>query len=96
MKIFLAAATGAIGKRLVPLLVKAGHTVTGTTRNTDKAEAIRTAGAAPAVVDALDAKTVREGRNRAVLRRFLRAGKCDRRRRRCIKADPQAASPHRR
>jgi 2-alkyl-3-oxoalkanoate reductase len=45
--------------------VKAGHTVTGTTRNADKAEAIRTAGAAPAVADALDARAVREAVTRA-------------------------------
>jgi nucleoside-diphosphate-sugar epimerase len=31
MKIFLAGATGAIGKRLSPLLLRAGHTVSGTT-----------------------------------------------------------------
>jgi 2-alkyl-3-oxoalkanoate reductase len=49
----------------VPLLVKAGHTVTGTRRNADKAEAIRTAGAAPAVVDALDARAVRDAVTRA-------------------------------
>jgi len=33
MKVFLAGATGAIGKRLVPLLVSAGHKVTGITRH---------------------------------------------------------------
>jgi nucleoside-diphosphate-sugar epimerase len=54
MKVFLAGATGAIGKRLVPLLVKAGHTVTGTTRSQSKAESLRSAGATPAVLDALN------------------------------------------
>lgn len=58
MKVFLAGATGAIGTRLVPLLVRAGHTVTGTTRHRDKAEAIRAAGAIPAVVNALEAQEV--------------------------------------
>ena len=43
MKIFLAGATGAIGKRLVPLLLEAGHRVTGTTRSAAKAEALRAA-----------------------------------------------------
>ncbi len=54
MKVFLAGATGAIGKRLVPLLVKAGHTVTGTTRSRSKAELVRAAGATPAVLNALN------------------------------------------
>jgi nucleoside-diphosphate-sugar epimerase len=53
MRVFLAGATGAIGARLVPLLVNAGHTVTGTTRDPAKADRIRAAGASPVVVDAL-------------------------------------------
>ena len=55
MRVFLAGASGAIGRPLVPRLVAAGHDVTGTTRSRERAEAIRTAGATPAVVDALDA-----------------------------------------
>lgn len=55
MKIFLAGATGAIGKRLVPLLVDAGHEVVGTTRSKDKGEALRAAGVEPVVVDVFDA-----------------------------------------
>jgi len=55
MKIFLAGAAGAIGKRLVPLLLDAGHHVVGTTRSTTKADALRTAGAEPIVVDVFDA-----------------------------------------
>jgi uncharacterized protein YbjT (DUF2867 family) len=47
MKVFLAGATGAIGKRLIPLLVNAGHRVTGTTRHRNKAEALRSAGTTP-------------------------------------------------
>jgi nucleoside-diphosphate-sugar epimerase len=58
MKIFLAGATGAIGKRLVPLLVKAGHRVTGTTRSAAKGEALRAAGVEPAVVDVFDAQAL--------------------------------------
>src|SRR5262245_28110959 len=53
MRVFLAGATGAIGARLVPLLVNAGHTVTGTTRDPAKADRIRAAGCSPVVVDAL-------------------------------------------
>jgi nucleoside-diphosphate-sugar epimerase len=55
MKIFLAGAAGAVGKRLVPLLVDAGHHVVGTTRSTNKADALRTAGVEPVIVDVFDA-----------------------------------------
>jgi nucleoside-diphosphate-sugar epimerase len=55
MKIFLAGAGGAIGRRLTPLLRKAGHTVAGTTRSRDKAAAIAALGAEPVVVDVFDA-----------------------------------------
>ena len=41
MRIFLAGAGGAIGRRLTPLLRAAGHEVTGTTRSPDKAAALR-------------------------------------------------------
>jgi len=54
MRIFLAGATGAIGKRLVPLLINSGHQVTGMTRSATKADALRAAGAEPAVVDVFD------------------------------------------
>ncbi len=59
MKIFLAGASGAIGKRLVPILVGKGHTVTGTTRTVVKADAIRAQGAEAVVVDGLDAEAMR-------------------------------------
>jgi uncharacterized protein YbjT (DUF2867 family) len=52
MKIFLAGATGAIGRQLVPLLLNAGHRVVGTTRSTAKADGLRTAGVEPVAVDA--------------------------------------------
>jgi nucleoside-diphosphate-sugar epimerase len=55
MRIFLAGATGAIGKRLVPLLLDAGYSVIGTTRSTIKADGLRTAGAEAVVVDVFDA-----------------------------------------
>ncbi len=54
MKVFLAGATGAIGRRLVPLLVQAGHSVTGMTRSAEKAGGLRASGADAAIVDALD------------------------------------------
>ena len=58
MKIFVAGATGAVGKRLIPLLVEAGHRVTGTTRQPDKMMSIRSAGATPALLNALVADEV--------------------------------------
>ena len=45
MRVFVAGASGAIGRPLVPRLVAAGHEVTGTTRSEQRAEAIRAAGA---------------------------------------------------
>jgi len=59
MKIFLAGATGAIGRPLVARLVAAGHDVTGTTRSAERAVRIKELGAAPAVLDVLDAAAVR-------------------------------------
>jgi len=65
MRIFVAGATGAIGRRLVPLLVANGHSVIGTTRTPGKADALRAAGASPVVLDALDRDAVGEALNRA-------------------------------
>ena len=59
MKVFLAGATGAVGKRLVPMLVAAGHQVVGMTRTPEKASVLRAAGAEPVVADALDGDAVR-------------------------------------
>ena len=59
MRIFLAGAGGAIGRRLTPLLVKQGHQVVGTTRSADKAGAIRAMGAEPVVVDVFDADALK-------------------------------------
>ena len=55
MRVFLAGAYGAIGRRLIPLLVKAGHEVTGTTRSPESAEKLAKAGVHPAVLDVFDA-----------------------------------------
>lgn len=55
MNIFLAGATGAIGRRLVPLLRDAGHAVTGTSRSAEKASALKVLGARGVVVDVYDA-----------------------------------------
>ena len=58
MKVFVAGATGALGKQLVPMLVERGHEVTGMTRTPSKEESIRSMGARPAVADALDPEAV--------------------------------------
>jgi nucleoside-diphosphate-sugar epimerase len=61
MRIFLAGATGAIGRRLVPLLIRSLHEVTGTTRDPAKANALAVAGVEPLVVDAYDADRLTAG-----------------------------------
>ncbi|HET7766637.1 MAG TPA: NAD-dependent epimerase/dehydratase family protein [Burkholderiales bacterium] len=53
-RVFLAGAAGAVGRRLVPQLVRAGHEVWGTTRSQDRAGALEAAGATPVVVDVFD------------------------------------------
>jgi len=58
MHVFLAGASGAIGRQLIPLLTSNGHTVTGTTRSAAKAERLRALGAEPAVLDGLDRAAV--------------------------------------
>jgi 2-alkyl-3-oxoalkanoate reductase len=58
MNIFLAGATGAVGRSLIPLLTSRGHTVTGTTRSPQKADALRALGAEPVVLDGLDRRGV--------------------------------------
>ena len=58
MRVFVAGATGALGRRLVPLLVVGGHQVTAMTRSPGKAAGLRAAGAEPVVADALDRDAV--------------------------------------
>src|SRR5215207_2492194 len=58
MRIFIAGATGAVGRRLVPLLGANGHEVVGTTRSAHKVSDLRALGAEPVVLDVLDAEAV--------------------------------------
>jgi nucleoside-diphosphate-sugar epimerase len=58
MKIFVAGATGALGKQLVPQLVARGHEVVGMTRSPEKRDQVRSLGARPVVADALDPDAV--------------------------------------
>jgi 2-alkyl-3-oxoalkanoate reductase len=63
MRVLIAGATGAVGTRLVPLLVAAGHEVVGTSRSEARFGGLQAAGASGVVMDGLDAASVR----RAVL-----------------------------
>jgi nucleoside-diphosphate-sugar epimerase len=54
-RVFLAGATGAIGKRLIPLLLQNGAVVFGTTRSAARAAELRGRGIEPIVVDVFDA-----------------------------------------
>jgi nucleoside-diphosphate-sugar epimerase len=65
MKVFVAGATGAIGKQLVPHLVAAGHEVHGMTRSESKQAMLHELGAVPVVADALDPDQVAEAVGRA-------------------------------
>jgi nucleoside-diphosphate-sugar epimerase len=59
VRIFLAGASGVIGRRLTPLLIAAGHQVTGTTRSSEKADSLRKQGAGAIVVDVFDCTALR-------------------------------------
>jgi 2-alkyl-3-oxoalkanoate reductase len=58
MRVFVAGATGVLGRRLVPLLVEGGHEVVGMTRSPGRAAGLRALGAEPVVADALDRDAV--------------------------------------
>jgi nucleoside-diphosphate-sugar epimerase len=58
MKVFVAGATGALGRQLVPQLVARGHEVVGMTRSASKQDGLRALGARPVVADALDPEAV--------------------------------------
>ena len=58
MRVFVAGASGALGRHLVPGLVGAGYEVTATTRTPGRAARLREAGAEPVVVDGLDREAV--------------------------------------
>jgi nucleoside-diphosphate-sugar epimerase len=60
MRVFVTGASGALGSRLVPRLIDAGHDVVGTHKSPASAELLRTLGAKPVRLDLLDAGAVRE------------------------------------
>jgi nucleoside-diphosphate-sugar epimerase len=65
MRVFVAGATGAIGRQLVPRLVAAGHEVHGMTRYGSKRAMLDELGAVPVVADALDPGQVAEAVGKA-------------------------------
>jgi nucleoside-diphosphate-sugar epimerase len=70
-RIFVAGASGVIGRRLVPLLRGRGYEVVGTTRSPTRARDLERLGAVPVVVDVFDrealARTVAAARARVVI-----------------------------
>jgi nucleoside-diphosphate-sugar epimerase len=60
VRIFLAGASGVIGRKLTPMLIDAGHQVAGTARSDAKAERVRELGAEPVVIDVYDAQGLRD------------------------------------
>lgn len=58
MKIVVAGATGAVGKPLIPMLIEAGHEVTGLTRDPEKAVALKRQGAKAVILEIFDREAV--------------------------------------
>ncbi|MEW1953383.1 NAD(P)-dependent oxidoreductase [Terrabacter sp. NPDC080008] len=81
MRILVAGATGAMGRQLVPRLVRAGHEVHGMTRSESKQVFLRGLGAVPVVADALDpdqvARAVAASRPEVVVHQLTAIGPMD-------------------
>jgi nucleoside-diphosphate-sugar epimerase len=81
MRVFVAGATGAIGKQLVPRLVARGHEVVGMTRKASNRALLEELGATPVVADALDRDQVAEAVGRArpevIVHQLTAIGKVD-------------------
>ena len=75
MRVFVTGASGAIGSRLVPQLIDAGHEVVGTHHSPGSAERLRALGAKPVMLDLLDAAS----RARRPCSRASRRRSCTRR-----------------
>ncbi len=58
MRVFLAGATGAVGRLLVPMLVAAGHDVVASSRTAEGVAAVQAAGATATRLDAFDREAV--------------------------------------
>lgn len=81
MNIFIAGGSGAIGRFLVPLLVKAGHRVVALTRAPDRCDQLARMGAQPVVGDVYDeaalARIVRDARPEVVMHQLTAFGEKD-------------------
>jgi nucleoside-diphosphate-sugar epimerase len=81
MRVFVAGATGAIGRQLVPRLVAAGHEVHGMTRTESKRALLQDLGAVPVVADALDpdqvAQAVAAARPEVIVHQLTAIGPID-------------------
>jgi nucleoside-diphosphate-sugar epimerase len=81
MRVFVAGATGAIGRQLVPRLVAAGHEVHGMTRSESKQAMLGELGAVPVVADALDpgqvAQAVARARPEVIVHQLTAIGTID-------------------
>ena len=79
MRVFVTGASGALGSRLVPQLIDAGHEVIGTYNSPASAELLRTMGGKPVEVDLLDRTSVRravlEARPDAIIHEATALGK---------------------
>jgi nucleoside-diphosphate-sugar epimerase len=60
MRVFIAGASGALGGRLVPQLIDAGHEVTGSHHAPESGTRLEALGARPVRLDLLDARAVRD------------------------------------
>jgi nucleoside-diphosphate-sugar epimerase len=84
MRVFLAGATGAMGRQLVPKLIEAGHEVIGTSRSESRLAALREHGATGVVADALDAdqvaRAVAEAEPQAIIHQLTAIGSLNPRR----------------
>lgn len=60
LRVFVAGATGVVGRRAVPLLVAAGHEVTAVGRTPEKRQRLAQAGATPVGISVFDADGLRD------------------------------------
>jgi nucleoside-diphosphate-sugar epimerase len=81
VKVFVAGATGVLGRELVPQLVARGHEVVGMTRSASKQDLVRSLGAHPVVADALDpdavAQAVASAEPEVIVHQLTLSGKFD-------------------
>jgi nucleoside-diphosphate-sugar epimerase len=101
VRVFVAGATGAIGRQLVPRLVAAGHEVHGMTRYVSKRALLDGPGAVPVVADALDPDQVAEAvggaRPEVIVHQLTRSERSTRRPpARCARPWPRSAISSRR